>query len=139
MKNKKLITQEEYFKEAVRYYKNAKNLLKQTKVEYNRYQDLKHVRESASTCYLSVLFAINGYLIKRGIPADRIPTSITQYWELLNKNLVHNGKIKSAFQTVYEILHITGYYRGTGDVNAIKGGFEKAKLVIETLTGEKIK
>ncbi|MEW6687051.1 MAG: DUF5618 family protein [Candidatus Edwardsbacteria bacterium] len=56
----------------------------------------------------------------------------------MNKYLTKNGRIKNAFSTVYENLHIFGYYRGGTDVDMIKGGFEKAKIIIEVLSGSKL-
>lgn len=46
-------------------------------------------------------------------------------------------KIKNAFYTAYENLHIWGYYRGAGDVNVVESGFEKAKIIIDTLSKTK--
>lgn len=52
--------------------------------------------------------------------------------------MVFYGKLIAAYVVVYEILHISGYYRGTVDVNAIKSGFGKAKFLIESLTEKKL-
>lgn len=133
MKKQKYKTAQEYYKEAYRYYKNAKGRLKESHVLYDRYQDLKPVREACGTCYLAMLLALDGYFLERGVQSDKLPISTEGYQELLRKHAVHNGKIKNAYYNAYEILHIKGYYRGTGDVNAVKGGFEKAKLIIDTL------
>jgi len=134
MKKLNFKTAEEYYKEAFRYYHNAQEKLKQAKIEYDRYQDLKPVREACGTCYLAVLLALDGYFLERGLEKDKLPTSTAGYEENLRKYLVHNGKIKTAYYTAYETLHIFGYYRGTGSVKTVKDGFEKAKLIIETLS-----
>lgn len=138
MKKAKFKTTQEYYKEALRYYKNAKERLKESRVEYGRrYQDLKPVREACGTAYLAVLFALDGYFLRQGVAADKLPTSTEGYQEFLRKYSAHNGKIKSAYYNVYENLHILGYYRGAGDINTVKSGFENAKFIIDTLNKHK--
>ena len=138
MKKQILKTATEYYKEAYRYYRNAKGRLKESSIEYDRYQDLKPVREACGTCYLAVLLALDGYFLERGVQADKLPTSTEGYQELLRKHAVHNGKIKNAYYNVYENLHILGYYRGAGEIKGVKAGFENAKRIIETLSKKKI-
>jgi hypothetical protein len=70
----------------------------------------------------------------RGVSLDILPESTDGYWTLLNKYLVHNGKITDAFNSVWEILDVYGYYRGGTDVDVVKTGFNRAKLIIETLS-----
>jgi hypothetical protein len=41
---RKLKTPEEYYKEALHYLDNAKDILKEVKIEHNRYKDGKKVR-----------------------------------------------------------------------------------------------
>lgn len=134
MKKQKYKTAQEYYKEAHRYYKNAKERLKEARIEYDRYQDLKPVREACGTCYLAVLLALDGYFLERGVQADKLPTSTDGYQELLKKHAVHNGKIKNAYYNVYEILHVWGYYRGIGKAEVVKEGFADAKRIIDTLS-----
>ncbi|MBI4691512.1 MAG: DUF5618 family protein, partial [Nitrospirae bacterium] len=50
-------------KEALRYLNNAKEILKSVPIENNVYTDVKPVREAFGTAYLSILEAINEYLI----------------------------------------------------------------------------
>lgn len=137
MKKHKFKTASEYYKEAHRYYKNAKGRLKESRVEHDRYQDLKPVREACGTCYLAVLLALDAYFLERGVQADKLPTSTEGYQEFLRKYAAHNGKIKNAYYNVYENLHIFGYYRGAGEINTVKAGFENAKLIIDTLSRNK--
>jgi hypothetical protein len=54
-------------KEALRYLQNAKELLSKSRIEDNRYEDIKYVREACSTTYLAILIAIDEYLIKHGV------------------------------------------------------------------------
>ncbi|MEW6687241.1 MAG: DUF5618 family protein [Candidatus Edwardsbacteria bacterium] len=113
------ISPEVYDQEARQYYQNAKELLKKSSVKYDRYQDKKSIQEACATCYLAVLKAIDGYLLSRGLTSPFVPPPMGEgrvgsdgYWNLLNKYLTRNGKIKNAFSTVSENLHILGYYRG---------------------------
>jgi hypothetical protein len=123
-----------YYQEAKRYFGNAKEHLKNVPIEYNRYQDAKPVREVCGIGYLGVLLALDGYFLEQGISKDKLPDSTEGYEALLKKCLVHNGKIRQSFYTVYENLHLLGYYRGGLSVDMIKDGFSKAKLIIDTLS-----
>ncbi|MEW6607749.1 MAG: DUF5618 family protein [bacterium] len=128
----------DYFNEAVRFYKNGKEILKNVPIVYKSYEDSKPVAEAAGICYLSMLKALDGYLILKGIDKANLPTSYQGYWQTLSKDMVHNGKVKSAIKIAYENLHIFGYYRGGTGVSMIKEGFQCAKFVIEHLSHKKI-
>ena len=129
-------TSEEAFSEAQRYFENAKETLTKSIIEYDIYKDKKYVKEASAMGYLSALAAIDGWLLSRGKNPDELPTSIYEY-EKAMKKIPHNGKLMSALIVVYENLHILGYYRGGVDVEMIKSGFSKAKLIINTLSGDK--
>lgn len=133
MKKAKFKTTQEYYKEALRYYKNARERLKEARVQNDRYQDVKPVRESCATAYLAVLLTLDGYFLERGVDNEKLPDSTEGYWKNLRKYRVHNGKITDAFSIAYENLHLFGYYRGASDTHVVKSGFEKAKLIIDTL------
>ncbi|MEW6482371.1 MAG: DUF5618 family protein [bacterium] len=139
---KKRIVPEEpkvLFEEAKRYLANAKETLAKTRIEYDRYQDKKYVKEASAVAYLACLSAIDDYLLSIGTEKKKLPTSIEEYTKSLRK-IPHNGKLISALDTVYENLHILGYYRGGVDVEMIKSGFQKAKFIIDTLSkGVKIR
>ncbi len=126
-----------YYQEAKRYLDNAKGHLKEAPIEYNRYQDAKPVREACGIGYLGVLLALDGYFLEQGISKDKLPDSTEGYEVLLKKCLVHNGKLRQSFYTVYENLHLLGYYRGGLSVDMIKDGFQKARLIIDILSKEK--
>src|SRR3989338_8925697 len=123
-------------KEAIRYLKNAKEILSKSGIEENRYRDIKLVREACSTAYLSVLIAIDEYLIRRGVDEKNLPKlvvskanpSIYGYREMLKKYLsVHNGKIIRNFEALYKELHIAGYYRRLlEDVDMVKAALKSA-------------
>lgn len=129
----KYATPKAYIDEAYRYFANAKDRLREAPVQYNRYQDVKPVREACATCYVAVLLAIDGYLVEHGFSVERLPTSTEGYRRAIQKYISLNGQLTSAFSNAHEVLHIFGYYRGGAVPEMIKAGFQNAKLVIDTL------
>ncbi|QWR78485.1 hypothetical protein E2O03_013790 [Candidatus Magnetomonas plexicatena] len=100
-------------REAYRYMENAKGLLKTAVIEDNIYLDKKPVREAFGTAYLAILEAINEALIKKGLTRKELPKSVDGYMAAIKKHLsVNNGKLVKDFDSLYEALHIAGYYRG---------------------------
>lgn len=128
---KKPVTPIEAIQEAKRYYENAKEILKRVVIQYGRYSDAKPVREACGIAYISSLFAIDSYILSKGIKWTELPTSYDGYWDWLSK-VPHNGKLKASLNTVYENLHILGYYRGGVGVAMIKEGFAHARSIIDT-------
>lgn len=122
-----------YFKEAFRYFENAKLRLRESPIQHNRYQDIKPVREACGTCYVAVLLAIDGYLLQRGVNENNLPSSTKEYWLALEKYIPHNGKLSDAFSIVYENLHRFGYYLGGSNVEMVKASFKNAARVIDML------
>jgi hypothetical protein len=121
-------------REALRYLKNAKEILKSVPVENNIYTDVKPVRESFGTAYLAILEAINEYLVHhKGFKKKELPKSVEAYREALRKHLsVRNGKLLREFEHLYDALHIAGYYRGLiYDRQAVKRYMEVAREFIE--------
>ena len=123
----------EAFQEAKRYFANAKENLSQSPIEYGAYKDKKYVKEASAMGYIAALTAIDGWLLSTGTSKDKLPTSIEGYEKDLRK-IPHNGKLMTALNIVYENLHLLGYYRGGVGVEMIKEGFQKAKLIIDTLS-----
>jgi hypothetical protein len=66
-------------REALRYLKNAEEIIKKAPREGNTYTDLKPVQEACGTAYLAVLKAIDEYLIKRGVDERELPQFIEGY------------------------------------------------------------
>jgi len=122
-------------REAIRYFENAKELLAKSPIEDNTYTDIKYVQEACSTAYLAVLKAIDEYLLKKGVSQKELPDSVEGYRDALKKYLsLHNGKLTKDFNSLYNLLHIAGYYRGLLDkVEIIKDTFKITKAFIEKL------
>ncbi|MDP2960527.1 MAG: DUF5618 family protein [candidate division Zixibacteria bacterium] len=122
-------------KESLRYLNNAKEILKATPVEDNTYTDIKHVREAFGIAYLSILEAINEYLIEKGFTKKELPKSVDEYRKVLQKYLaVRDGKLLREFEKLYDALHIAGYYRGLiYDVDMVKDALKATKSFIEKI------
>jgi hypothetical protein len=122
-------------KESLRYLNNAKEILKAIPVEDNTYTDIKHVREAFGIAYLSILEAINEYLIEKGFTKKELPKSVDEYRKVLQKYLaVRDGKLLREFEKLYDALHIAGYYRGLiYDVNMVKDALKATKSFIEKI------
>jgi hypothetical protein len=100
-------------KDSLRYLQNAKEILAKASVEDNEYTDIKPVREAFGTAYLAVLEAINEALLKKGLNKKELPRSVDEYRKVLRRYFaIHNGKLMRSFESLYDTLHIAGYYRG---------------------------
>ena len=100
-------------REAVRYLNNAREILRRVPVEGDTYIDRKPVREAMGTAYLAVLEAISEALSRRGVARKDLPKSVDAYRAALQRHLgARNGKLLRQFESLYDALHIAGYYRG---------------------------
>ena len=122
-------------KESLRYLQNARGILKRASREDNTYTDVKLVRESCATAYLSVLLAINEYLLHQGLTKKELPKNVDAYRRALHKYVaIHNGKLFREFDKLYDLLHIVGYYQGLlYDVTIVKDTFHLTQSFIEKL------
>jgi hypothetical protein len=126
-------TKEEAISEAKRFLKNAKEILSKTEIEYGKiYKDPKATREAAGIAYLAALLAIDGYLISKGTPKDKLPTSIDGYMDAIRK-IPRNGKLMANLITAYQNLHVFAYYRGGVNVDMIKAGIKSVEEIINIL------
>ncbi|MDA8338756.1 MAG: DUF5618 family protein, partial [Nitrospiraceae bacterium] len=66
-------------KEPVRYLDNAKELLKKSPIEDNRYTDDKYVKSACGVAYLGVLKAIEESLINKGLTRKELPKKVEEY------------------------------------------------------------
>ena len=122
-------------REAIRYLENAKELLSKSPIEENAYADVKYVQEACGTAYLAILKAIEEHLQCKGVSKKELPKSVDSYREALRKYLgIHNGKLLREFESLYEELHIAGYYRGLlWHVDVIKDVFKSTKVFIDKI------
>jgi uncharacterized protein (UPF0332 family) len=118
----------DYITEARRYLANAKNILKNSKVENGFYRDVKYVRMACGVAYSAVLMAIDGYLLKKGKEIRRRRRkSVDDYRRELSKI---DKKMLEYFNAAYNILHLSGYYDGTNRVSVISDGLKVAQEII---------
>ena len=122
-------------REALRYLQNAKEILKKAPIEDNAYADVKYVQEACGTAYLSILKAIDEYLLNKGLSRKELPKSVDAYREALKKHLaIHDGKLIREFERLYDQLHIAGYYRGLlHNVDIVKDALKSAKSFIKKI------
>jgi hypothetical protein len=123
-------------KEALRYLRNAREILGKAPVEDNRYADVKFVQEACGTAYLAILKAIDEYLQNRGLGKKELPKSVDEYRKALRKHgAIHDGKLLREFEDLYDELHVAGYYRGMLHyVNTVKDVFKAARDFIGKLS-----
>ncbi|MDA8215965.1 MAG: DUF5618 family protein [Nitrospiraceae bacterium] len=122
-------------KEAIRYLENAKELLRKSPIEDNRYTDDKYVKSACGVAYLGVLKAIEESLINKGLTRKELPKKVEEYRKALQKYVsIHNGKLLKEFDDLYDELHIAGYYRGMlHRVDVVKAVLKGAKEFIEKI------
>ena len=120
-------------REAVRYLNNARDILRHVPVGGDTYIDRKSVREAMGTAYLAVLEAINEALSRRGVARKDLPRSVDAYRAALQRHLApRNGKLLRDFESLYDALHIAGYYRGLiYDRKMVRDALEAAQSFIE--------
>ena len=129
-------TKKEAIAKAERYLANAKETINtKTSIEHERYKNAKYVSEASGMAYLAAVIAIKGYLLETEIVKNKydLPKRYDQYTFCIRK-IPRNGKLMDHFNTVYENLHVAGYYEGFCNVNFIKGGFESARKIIDMLS-----
>jgi uncharacterized protein (UPF0332 family) len=118
----------DYITEARRYLANAKNILKNSKVENGFYRDVKYVRMACGVAYSGVLMTIDGYLLKKDKEIRRRGRkSVDDYRRELSKI---DKKMLEYFNAAYNILHLSGYYDGTNRVSVISDGLKVAQEII---------
>ncbi|MGB9629813.1 MAG: DUF5618 family protein [Thermodesulfobacteriota bacterium] len=120
-------------KEPLRYLNNANEILKKASIDNGIYTDIKPVMEAFGIAYLAILEAIDEALIKRGLTHKELPRSVDAYRKALQKYLsAHNGKLLKEFESLYNLIHIAGYYRKLlNRVDIVKDALKAARLFIE--------
>jgi hypothetical protein len=124
------------YTEALRYMDNANEALQKAKKEDERYyKDGKYVRTACGVAYLGVLVALDAWFEMKGVenPKKSNRKSIDFYKRYISQ---FDKKMANCFDTVYNVLHLYGYYDGTKNVKTIQSGFEAAYDVIEKIKPE---
>lgn len=119
--------------EVERYFDNAKQTLAVTRIidKGLRYEDSKYVKTACGIAYNGVLLALDSYFKKKNIPTlKKGRKSVEYYRENLSKL---NKPALKAFNEVYNLLHLDGYYDGITNVYSVKGGFKSAKELVNML------
>lgn len=128
-----------YKKEAFRYFKNAQETIRKSPILRGKfYQDTKYVKEASGILWIAILRAVRIHLLKCGVHEKSLPKTYEAYSAMLKKHGTHNGKLVTIFEDLYQIVHLNCYYGDSNIVEVAKEGFQKARLLIEKLTGEKI-
>ncbi|MEO0276390.1 MAG: DUF5618 family protein [candidate division WOR-3 bacterium] len=124
--------------EAIKLYKNAKETLNKSPLddEGEYYEEIKYVQEAYGALWLSILKALDYALLKTGkVTKKELPQSSEAYRDYINKYLLHkDGKLRRRFESLYNAIHIAGYYRGLRDTKkGVKVDFEDAKEFLQKL------
>ncbi|MCL2097517.1 MAG: DUF5618 family protein [Bacteroidales bacterium] len=119
-----------YYNEAIRYMDNAKESLKKAGKSNDFYADDKYVKVACGTAYSGVLKALDGYLYLKGVEKRKGRKSIDFYYENLGKL---DKSLLKYFHSVYETLHLSGYYDGLCDAKVIQSGFLRAYEIINKI------
>lgn len=120
----------EYYKEAIRYMDNAKDVLKKANKKDEFFQDAKYVKMASGTAYNAILLALDGYFLLKELPKRKGRKDIDYYRSNITKV---DKKLLDYLNESYEILHLCGYYDGTKSVKVIQAGFEYAYTIIEKI------
>ena len=116
------------YQEALRYMANAKETLQKAGKDEGLYKDKKYVRTASGTAYNGVLIALDEFLVRKEGKKFKTPKSIEDYKSRVAKQ---DKKLTALLHTVYDELHLAGYYIGTLSVKTITSGFEDAAKIIE--------
>jgi hypothetical protein len=124
---------ESRYREAVRYLQNATELLRtKARKKDKYYQDEKYVRMACGTAYSATLLALNTYLEMKGKPLKKVKgrLSVDDY----RKHLAPvDTKLLQAFNTAYNVLHLSGYYDGETKQGVIREGLDSAIEIINKI------
>jgi uncharacterized protein (UPF0332 family) len=118
------------YAEAIRYMDNAKETFKKARKEDHFYNDKKYVRTACGTAYNGVLVALDAYLAIKGIEKKKGRKSIEYYTANFSKI---DKKMLKYVDSVYNILHLSGYYDGIRDARVVHAGFDSAYEIINKI------
>jgi len=125
------------YEEAVRYMDNAKETLQKAKKDGSHYTDKKYVRTACGTAYNGVLLALDAWFVLKGIPKPNKKQRKSIEYYMSNIAQI-DKKLATYLHSVYNVLHLDGYYDGVTAVKIIDGGFEVAYEIIEKIKPEDV-
>jgi hypothetical protein len=114
---------------------NAKETLQKAKKDGNYYADKKYVRVACGTAYSGVLVALDAWFVLKGIPKPNKKQRKSIEYYMSNIAQI-DKKLATALHSVYNVLHLDGYYDGILSVKIINSGFEDAYEIIEKIKPE---
>ncbi len=131
-------TPKERLELAKRYLKNAREILKKAGVdkEAGIYEDIKFVSEASGTAYILALEVLKAlFMYKKGWDIDEVrrkTKDVGSYRRILKTLPIGKDKdvLIKLFSSVYDILHLGGYYRELQDKKATDSGLEKVEKII---------
>ncbi len=115
------------------FLNNAKETLRKSAIEAEHYHDAKYVSEASGMAYLAALKAIFDYAERSGIKIKRDRPKSYEGVSHLIDNLPQRNKLHHKFKSVYDILHVGGYYNQFTNVKVIKEGFKEAEDILKML------
>ncbi|GHT70132.1 hypothetical protein FACS189452_10850 [Bacteroidia bacterium] len=121
------------YAEALRYMSNAEETLQKAGKENNRYLDPKYVSSACGIAYKGVLKALDAWLAIKGvsISAKRNKAKPHRSIDMYRRDVSRlDGKMLDNLNTVYNILHLAGYYDEEQKADIIRSGFEDAYEII---------
>jgi hypothetical protein len=121
------------YAEALRYMRNAEETLQKAGKENNFYLDAKYVRSACGIAYLGVLLALDIWLELKGMPmpAKRDKKKRHRSIDMYKYDIGRlDGKMLINLNTIYDVLHLAGYYDGVTNVRIIQEGFAVACEII---------
>ena len=125
---------ENRYREASRYFDNAREILRTKAKKKDRYyEDGKYVRMACGTAYIGVLKALDVYLSLKGKPIHRkkyARISVDDYQKRLAS--IDKG-VLNKFNTTYQVLHLNGYYEGMLKADVIQSGLQSFEEILDEI------
>ena len=125
---------ENRYREALRYFENAQEILRSKAKKKDRYyEDGKYVRMACGTAYIGVLKALDAYLSLKGKSIHRkkyARISVDDYQKRLAS--IDKG-VLNKFNTTYQVLHLNGYYEGMLKADVIQSGLQSFEEILDEI------
>ncbi|MDR1812185.1 MAG: DUF5618 family protein [Candidatus Fibromonas sp.] len=124
------------YAEAMRYFNNAKGLLKKAERDGRYFKDSKYVSSASGVAYKGVLVALDCWLSLKGVevPKNASGKKNRKSIEFYRDNIAKlDKKLLKDLNGVYETLHLFGYYDGTLIVGIVNESFKIAGEIINRI------